>query len=345
MFVFRSVKNRTFLPQPPGTDLRWSGKQIRFTQGLLNAVWILTVASFTRDALMKIKMHSALMILGTLVLAQDLASRSGASQASGPKARALEIALEPYADSHWAFRAAVKGHEELFVLDTGGGLTAISPQMAAEIGCEPWGQLTGFRMRGDRLDLKRCDNVAFDAPGFAIRLPTVGIWDFNKSLPPGAAPIAANVGLDAFAGQVITLDFANRKLILETPASLKTRIANATEVPAHFIKEVEGYSTTFAIGLDTSNGRVWMNIDSGDDVPITVGRHIAAVLSLDPEKRGPQPLDTSLAGGVALRGQAYVTDLSFDGNIGSPIISRWVLTIDLVRQRIWIADTSQDVHK
>ena len=27
-FVFRSVKNRAFLPQPPGTDLRWSGKQM-----------------------------------------------------------------------------------------------------------------------------------------------------------------------------------------------------------------------------------------------------------------------------------------------------------------------------
>lgn len=27
-FVFRSVKNRKYLPQPPRTDSRWSGKQM-----------------------------------------------------------------------------------------------------------------------------------------------------------------------------------------------------------------------------------------------------------------------------------------------------------------------------
>jgi hypothetical protein len=281
------------------------------------------------NTFMKIKFCLVLVALTGLVVCAN-------AQTPRPK-RLIVIPLEPYADSHWAFRATVKGHEELFVLDTGGGLTAISPEMAAEVGCEPWGQFTGFRMRGDRLDLKRCDNVSFDAPGFAIHLPAVGIWDFNKSLPTGAAPIAANVGLDAFTGQVITLDFAHRKLIIETPTTLAARIAKATEVPAHFIREVEGYSTTFAIGLDTAKGRVWMNIDSGDDAPIAVGRHIAAELSLDPNKKGPQPLDTMLAGGVALRGAAYVKDLIFDGNIGSPIVSNWTVTIDLERQRIWIA--------
>jgi hypothetical protein len=44
-----------------------------------------------------------------------------------------------------------------------------------------------------------------------------------------------------------------------------------------------------------------------------------------------------LSGGVELRGLAYVKDLIFDGNIGSPVISNWIVTIDLERQRIWIA--------
>lgn len=247
------------------------------------------------------------------------------------------IHLEPYLDEHWAFRATIKGREELFLLDTGGGLTAISPDAAAETGCEPWGQLTGFRMRGDRLDLKRCDNVEIDAGAIVLRLPATGIWDFSKTLPKDAAPIAGNVGLDAFAGRVITLDIGNRQLAIETPNSLRARIAAAKEVPVQFIKEAEGYSTTIAAALDTPKGRIWMHLDSGDDVPITIGSHVAVELGLDPQKKGAQPFDASLAGGVALRGSAHVKDIIFDGNVGAPVISGWIMTVDLVHQRLWIA--------
>jgi hypothetical protein len=160
-------------------------------------------------------------------------------------------------------------------------------------------------------------------------------------LPKEAAPIAANVGLDAFAGRIITLDIGNRQLVIETPQSLKARIAVAKEVPVQFIKEAEGYSTTIAAALDTPKGRVWMLLDSGDDVPITIGSHIAGAVGLDPEKKGAQPLEASLAGGVALRGPARVKDIIFDGNIGAPVISGWVMTLDLVQQRLWIAPANK----
>jgi hypothetical protein len=250
------------------------------------------------------------------------------------------IKLEPYLGDHWGFRAKINGHEGLFMMDTGGGLTALAPDVATQAGCEPWGQLTGFRMRGDRLDLKRCDNVAIDIGDLKLRLPTTGIWDFNKMLPKDAAPLAANVGLDAFAGHVVTLDIGNRLLVIETSKSLRARIAAAKEVPVQFIKEVEGYSTTLAVALDLPKGRVWMNLDSGDDAAITVGSHLAAEMGLDPQKKAAQPLDTMLTGGVPLRGSAYVKDIIFDGNIGAPIIAGWIVTIDLVNQRVWIAPAS-----
>jgi len=53
-------------------------------------------------------------------------------------------------------------------------------------------------------------------------------------------------------------------------------------------------------------------------------------------------LDTSLAGGVALRGSAHVKDIIFDGNVGAPIISGWIVTMDLVHQRLWIAPARKD---
>jgi hypothetical protein len=273
-------------------------------------------------------------------LATIIALSAATALASSSPGAPTIIQLEPYLGDHWGFRAKINGHEGLFMMDTGGGLTALAPEMAAQAGCKPWGQLTGFRMRGDRLDLKRCDNVAIDIGDLTLHLPTTGIWDFNKMLPKDAAPLAANVGLDAFAGHVLTLDIHNRQLIIETPKSLRARIAAAKQVPVQFIKEVEGYSITFAVALDLPKGRVWMSLDSGDDAAITIGTHLAAEMGLDPEKKGAQPLDTALSGGVPLHGSAYVKDIIFDGNIGAPIISSWVVTIDLVDQRVWIAPAS-----
>jgi hypothetical protein len=71
-----------------------------------------------------------------------------------------------------------------------------------------------------------------------------------------------------------------------------------------------------------------MMLDSGDDAPITIGRHVAGAVELDPEKKGAQEFNATLVGGVALRGAAYVKDIIFDGNNGSPIISGWIMTMD-----------------
>jgi hypothetical protein len=285
---------------------------------------------------------STIVNLLALCSAAPLLCLAAPAHGMNPRGAPAVIHLEPYVENHWAFKARINGHEELFLMDTGGGLTAVSPEAAAKIGCESWGQLTGFRMRGDRVDVKRCDNVEIDAGGNLLHLPTTGIWDFSKMMPKDAAPIAGNVGLDAFAGRVITLDIGNRQLVIETPKSLKARIAAAKEVPVQFIKEAQGYSTTIAAALDTPKGRIWMHLDSGDDVPITIGSHVAGAMGLDSQKKGAQPLDASLVGGVALRGSAHVKDIIFDGNVGAPIISGWIVTIDLVHQRLWIAPVGKD---
>jgi hypothetical protein len=282
-------------------------------------------------------MSGAYLKIALFVVAAATLANAPVRATSRSQLKPIVISLVPYADEHWAFRAKIKGHEELFVMDTGGGLTAVSPEAAAEIGCEPWGRLTGFRMRGDRLDLQRCERVEIDTGHLVLHPATTGIWDFNKMLPPGALPIAGNVGLDAFAGNVVTLDIGNRQVVIETPESLKNRVAVAKEVPVQFVKEVEGYSTTIALALETPKGRIWMHLDSGDDVPLTLGRHIAAALGVDPSKKHGQTLNAILAGGVPLEGSVEIKDIIFDGNIGSPIISNWIVTMDLVHERLWIA--------
>jgi hypothetical protein len=47
-----------------------------------------------------------------------------------------------------------------------------------------------------------------------------------------------------------------------------------------------------------------------------------------------------LAGGVKVQARAIVRDLIMDGNIGLPVLMKWVITIDLAQQRLWIAPSA-----
>jgi hypothetical protein len=259
------------------------------------------------------------------------------AMATHAQAAPVVIPLQPYGDeAHWTIKASVGGKEMDFLFDTGGGITAVTPEVAKAVGCKRWGRITGYRMRGDRVDMDRCDGVELKAAGATLAPETATVWDFNAMLPKGAPPLGGNLGLDAFGGHVITIDIAHRQVILETPLSLRERVAGLARTPSHVIREAEGYSKTYSIRLDTSAGPIWMQLDSGDDAPITIGKHVAALLGLDPEKKGAQPLDAKLANGVPLQGKAVVRDIIFDGNIGEPILAKWVLTIDLADGRLWI---------
>ena len=287
--------------------------------------------------------RAAIVAILALAVGAAWAPLIAAKPASAP---AAVIPLEPYLDGdHFVFRGKINGQDGLFQFDTGGGLTVVTPQSAAIAGCKPWGRFSGFRMRGDRLDLKRCDKVTIDAGGVRLTLPTTGVWDLTSILPKGAPPLAASVGLDAFAGRAVTLDIAGRRLIVETPQSLKARVADAKELPTHMVWEVEGYAPSAMIALDTPSGRSWCTLDSGSDGAIAIGRHIAADLGLDPDQKKGQPLAVTLPGGVALNGKAHVEDLILDCNIGTPILRTWVITFDVAHGRVWVTPNRTDARR
>lgn len=126
--------------------------------------------------------------------------------------------------------------EAIFLFDTAGGLSSVTPQFAKAAGCEPWGQVSGFRMRGDRVDLQRCEQIGFVLPsGVRVQLDTVGVFDFSKLLPPDVPRIGGLLVLDAFADRVLTLDLGAGRLLLETPTSFKARIKDATEIQVRFV--------------------------------------------------------------------------------------------------------------
>lgn len=276
----------------------------------------------------------ALFLAAGLLLAAAPAQAQKAAPA--PPNQPVTIALEPYLGVLWSFEAKVDGVSRRFLIDTAGGLTAITPAAAQAIGCQPWGRITGHRMRGDRVDLERCDGVRFEAAGVALAPPTVGVFDFAKLLPPNAPPLDGSVALDAFAGRAVTLELGAQRLVIETAASLKARIKGAAEVPVRFARDAGGLALTPFVPVPTPKGAVWMELDSGSNGAVVVAQHNAALFGLNRDSKDRQPIAMSVQDGPKIDAQALVMDLVIDGNIGVPVLKDWVVTLDLANERAWI---------
>jgi hypothetical protein len=279
--------------------------------------------------------RSRLWLLAAVVLGFASAARA----APEPRPQAV-IPLEPYLGVLWSFEAKVAGEPKRFLFDTGGGISVVSPSITGALGCKPWGQVTGFREKGDRVDAPRCDDARIEASGVALHVPTATVVDFSAIglLPKDAPPIAGSIAMDMFAGRIITLDLAHRRLIVETPASARARIAGAKEIPVRFERDAGGLALTPLVPVKTPEGLAWMFLDCGSDAPMIVGSHVAKDLGLDPDNKHAQPISVELQGGIPIQSKAAVQEgLIVDGNIGEPIMRAWVLTFDLARQRLWIA--------
>lgn len=260
--------------------------------------------------------------------------------AAPPNRPALVIKLIPHpgGTSMMTVQARVHGHEGNFIFDTGGGISYISPAFAEKIGCKPWGQITGFMLTGQRLDMPRCEGVTFEIQGRRFGVPTSGVFDIMKYMPPNVPRIDGSIGLDVFEGQAVTLSLSQQKLIVESAPSLAIRKRHGHEVPVRFVREAGGASLTVYVAVPTSQGMAWMEFDCGNGGANVIGKHLAALLKLDPAKKEPQPASFTIAGGIPVEGMARVNEtLIMDGNIGTRFMIKWDLTLDLAKMRAWLA--------
>jgi hypothetical protein len=247
------------------------------------------------------------------------------------------IPLESYLGTQTAIRLSVAGREGLFLFDTGEGVSTITPKFAAAIGCAPWGQVTGYRMSGERLDFPRCDGVRFDAQGQHFPAPIAGVFDIMSLLPKDVRGLDGAVGLDIFAGRVITIEPRANRLTIETASSLATRMRTAKEVRARLVRDAEGVALAVDGGVETHRGTAWMELDTGNGGALVIANHIAPLLGLVPDQKDEKPVSFMLSGGISVSGNARTRDLIMDGNIGNRFLKQWNLTLDLVNGRVWLA--------
>lgn len=246
-----------------------------------------------------------------------------------------EFKLETYRKTV-ALRATVNKHEGLFLFDTAGGLTLLSPAFAKRVGCSPWGRLSGFQMMGQRLDGPRCDGVNFEIGGQSLRAPVVLVYDVAPLVAKDATPLEGSIALDLFAGKAITVDMPRQRLVVESPASLRERVAALHPLPLLLSREVQGRAMAASLGVATDRGMLWLELDTGNGGTILVSKSYAPLLGLDPAVDGPQKADFPVADGLRAQGTAFAPDMILDGNLGMPFLRDKVVTLDLQSGRLWI---------
>lgn len=147
--------------------------------------------------------------------------------------------------------AVVAGHPGVFVFDSGGGVSNITPELAAQIGCKPWGQVSGFQMSGNRLDMQRCDKIG----SHRVHRETLGVFDLNKLLPTGSSErIDGTLGLDLFDGKVVSFSYASRTLTVLDKAGVEALSKRAKPVPIHLVRDAEGLALTINLPVRITAG-------------------------------------------------------------------------------------------
>ena len=262
--------------------------------------------------------------------------------ASGPAA-AQEPASAPLGDLLGVLRTVevrIGDQKANMILDTGGGVTVVTPDLATRVGCTPWGQLSGFRLTGERLTMTRCDGVPVSVAGLDLGAKNLGVFDLAALLPPQAGPIDGILSLDVLERTPFTLELGEAaRLTLETPEGLAARAAEGVEIPIRLHRQAGGASLTVMARVPSETGDLWMQLDAGSDAPLLIPATSATALGLDPaQPRQTSTLTLTGAGGGEVRHpvQLRVRDMIIDGNVGIPVLKDWVMTFDLANNSLWV---------
>ena len=176
---------------------------------------------------------------------------------------------------------------------------------------------------------------------FRVTMPQVAVIDLEKLMGPPTQKFSGILGLDLFAGQIVSLDVAKNRVVLEDYCSLSRIRLSATEVPIRLVRAAEGAALTVDLGIPTREGMLWMEIDTGNYGPTLINREVAPLVGLEADRKARQELRVTPKPGLESSGSALVRDLILDGDLGREVLRHWLITLDLAAGRGWIQQAAQ----
>ena len=244
------------------------------------------------------------------------------------------------------------GAETRMMIDTGMGVTLLTPEACARARCVREGTWTGHRMSGQAVTLSLARVSSLTVAGHRVENAQVAVFDSDDIIHRDLG-VDGIAGLDVFRDQPVTFDHPAMKVVLESPDSLAAR-RKAGATAAVRVRH-EGPSTDVFLPLALGPGLVAeMEVDSGSLHMILDDRFMPA-LGIDPDspaierKDGrdetgqpyvrryaklPRAAHVAAASRVEVPRDATVMfqRIIHDGLLGQQFLMRYVVTFDLPRQ-------------
>jgi hypothetical protein len=242
------------------------------------------------------------------------------------------VSLDSYVGALRTIDVRIADTRARFLFDTAGGITCITPQLAAELRCEPYGRSSGFRHSGERIDVERCGDMTLVVGDLPLEVE-VTVFDI-LALIGDAPPVGGLVSVHTFARHAFTVDLDGGRLVLESDDSLAERVATMRSLSARFAHQAGGASLDPFVEVAARRGSLWLELDSGN-----VGRTIlapSAATQLGIEATGESTVTLELIGlGETPLSVRFLEDCIYDGVLGIEMFRGRTITFDPRVGRIW----------
>jgi hypothetical protein len=214
------------------------------------------------------------------------------------------------------------------IFDAGAGITSVTPEFAAQIGCEPRGHVFAFRMNGERVAFRLCPALSVHIGG-AQTERDLGVFDLGAVLPQGLPHVDGIAGLDLFDGRIITILPGLSGLRFETRSSLRRAVGGSTPARLRIAREAGGLGLTVFCPARSRQGDVWLLLDSANLAGVRLHPWAAAALADPTEATRTSRVQLFIEGAAPETIEPEIVDeLIYDGE-------RRAITLDLARGRAW----------
>lgn len=245
---------------------------------------------------------------------------------AAPATAPAALELVPYFRELRTVRVESRIGPLTLLLDTGGGATLITPEVAARAGCTPYGRDVGRRMSGERVEFGQCDALELSAGAWRAQVDPVAVFDVNALLPKELPRLDGVLALDAFRGRVITLDWPAGQLRIHGDLDADQQV-RSTGLAVRAATGDSGRMFSAFAPIAATRGRLWFLLDSGNIRGTLVSRHVATggLLTITPD--GTAPL--AIGGRAPVVMSVTVDDLDIDGALGTAFLMSGPVTLDL----------------
>jgi len=137
--------------------------------------------------------------------------------------------------------------------------------LAEKFACKPERSHSGRRMSGQKLSMKITTVPSLEVGSCRQANVPMALWNLDELFPKEQKykGIEGFVSLNFFEKTAFTMDYQQKKMFIESPASLKQRLSAGFQVPV-IVERKNGIETSISLPLSFSNGKtVLVEVDTG----------------------------------------------------------------------------------